>query len=451
MSSIQLKAIFKSITIFLFLFYQSSLTTATQKYNCMDSHHPGTKIFDSLVQFQRNSIEFSGKENYVAFNSTIPRLQRNDFITHDSNHIRKLVLNDKRIEIIDNGAFNELFCVKYLLLQNNLIDEIRNGSFIGLYSVEELYLNDNNIVTIDNGTFFNLKFLLKLNLSNNKIVSMAPGTFKYLKNLWELHLEVNLLRELSPSLFKDIAHLNKLFLQNNLISMPVAEDFNHLNYLDLLDLRNNGIYLFPPGFFDSFASLNDLNIAGNRLANLKGFKIDSLQRIALEDNAWHCDDLQDILNNLERNHVSVVLHKRAYETKAPAIDIGCYNATENFTAYVSTTTGLPWFKNKSTSTSPETSTESVSPNTDETTKPPMNTKGDLNVDKDAILLAVNNLKTVVVLLILIMVVFHVTDIMLRTNACDRFRRQSYSNSDRSSNQRFQFSEQSSTSLPLLIR
>lgn len=449
MSSKQMKAIIKSITVFSLLFFQSSLTVAMQKYNCQDSHHPSTKIFDSLLQFQRNSIPFSGNENFVSFNSTISRLQRNDFIAHDSNHIRKLVLNDKRIETIDNGAFNELFCVKYLLLQNNLIDEIRNGSFVGLYSVEELYLNDNNIVTLDNGTFFNLKYLLKLDLSSNKIVLLAQGSFKYLKNLWEMHLESNLLRELSYGVFKDVSHLNKLFLQNNLISTPVTADFQNLSHLDLLDIRNNGIYFLPPGIFNSLTSLSDLNIAGNRLTNLKGFEINSLQRIALEDNAWQCDDLQDILNNLQQNHISVVLHKKTYETKAPAIDIGCYNASATFTVHVSTTTGIPWFKNKSSTSSTTSALSAIPSDNDDTTKPSINSKGNLDVDKDAILLAVNNLKTVVVLLILIMVVFHVTDIMLRTNACDRFRRQAYSN--RSTNRQFQFSGQSDTSLPLLIR
>lgn len=434
----------RHILIFL-LALQISQCTNIPKYDCVDAAHTSSiRTYNSIIEYQHSNMPFDRNENYVAFNvTTIRQLKKNDFIAYDSNHIRKLFLNDKRIETIDKGTFNELFCVKYLLLQDNLIETIEAGTFHGLYSVEELYLNNNNIQNIPNGAFSYLEHLLKLDLSNNKISTVSFQAFMHLKSLWELHLEHNQISDLHFGMFIPTPHLLKLYLGNNKFS-GIPDHIAQSTNLGILDVSNNKIQHISRNLFEKLDKLTDLKLSGNQLYELD-INVPGLKRIYIENNAWQCDNLEKIVHKLFSENIEIILNKVTYTNNLTVTDLGCYRGGVTYTSVVSTTTGIPWWKLSSTTST--TSTTEKPPTT--TGAPKINDNSNdhyMSVkDKDTIISAIYDLKIVIILLVVVVVIFHVSDIIQRLNICDRYRRR-FSNSNQ-----FQFSGQSGSSLPLLLR
>lgn len=108
-------------------------------------------ICDSLVNLELLSITNSGIERI------------NSFVGLSS--LRKLVLNDNRIEVIKANMFEGLALLKELYLCENIITIIEENGFAGLSNLRELYMDSNPIESIEKGSLNGLYRLEVLELS----------------------------------------------------------------------------------------------------------------------------------------------------------------------------------------------------------------------------------------------------------------------------------------------
>ncbi|RVE57489.1 hypothetical protein OJAV_G00217030 [Oryzias javanicus] len=176
--------------------------------------------------------------------------------------LEELHLDDNSISTVgvEEGAFQEAVSLKMLFLTKNHLSSVP----IGLPDVlKELRLDENRIAVIAEEAFENVTRLERLLLDGNLLTDdgITPGTFQGLVTLRELSLARNSLTY-PPSLLPGEV-LVKLSFQENLITHIPVRAFAGLHKLEKLDVSNNQLQSLAPGVFDGLFSLRQLTVRNN--------------------------------------------------------------------------------------------------------------------------------------------------------------------------------------------
>uniref|UniRef100_A0A3Q1E9I6 Fibronectin leucine rich transmembrane protein 2 n=1 Tax=Acanthochromis polyacanthus TaxID=80966 RepID=A0A3Q1E9I6_9TELE len=176
--------------------------------------------------------------------------------------LEELHLDDNSISTVgvEEGAFREAVSLKLLFLTKNHLSSVP----IGLpEDLKELRLDENRIAVIAEEAFQNVTRLQRLLLDGNLLTDegIAPGTFQDLATLRELALARNSLTFPPPLLPSQ--SLVKLSLQENQIDQIPVAAFAGLNRLEKLDISNNQLQTLTQGVFDGLSSLKHLIVRNN--------------------------------------------------------------------------------------------------------------------------------------------------------------------------------------------
>lgn len=299
-------------------------TNATRQCKLDNSNKRVT--FSSLLEFQANSLSFDPDQstyqgNTVNFNfKSIDRLTKNSFLSFSSDSIVKIILNNKGIQAIDNGAFNGLFCLHYLELRRNNISSLTANIFNDLENLWLLDLSENAIRHISNGMIFQLLHKLKvLNLSKNVIINLNDYDFYNLTSLEILNLSYNKISIVPSDLFKSLNSLKELYLNNNNLIDIDPEKWTNLENLDELNLAGNFLTKFDPTYNFSFINLKILNVSHNSLNYLNVIalrkNLPKLEIIDINLNDWYCSDLNIIRHYLADSKITIVGDVNCSNTK----------------------------------------------------------------------------------------------------------------------------------------
>uniref|UniRef100_A0A3B4Z688 Fibronectin leucine rich transmembrane protein 2 n=1 Tax=Stegastes partitus TaxID=144197 RepID=A0A3B4Z688_9TELE len=201
-------------------------------------------------------------------NTKILHLQENNIQTISRaalaqlTQLEELHLDDNSISTVgvEEGAFREAVSLKLLFLTKNHLSSVP----IGLpEDLKELRLDENRIAVIAEEAFQNVTRLQRLLLDGNLLTDegIAPGTFQGLATLRELALARNSLTFPPPLLPSQ--SLIKLSLQENQIDQIPVAAFAGLNRLEKLDISTNQLQTLTQGVFDGLSSLRHLIVRNN--------------------------------------------------------------------------------------------------------------------------------------------------------------------------------------------
>ncbi|XP_044025689.1 leucine-rich repeat transmembrane protein FLRT2 [Siniperca chuatsi] len=201
-------------------------------------------------------------------NTRVLHLQENNIQTISKaalaqlTRLEELHLDDNSISTVgvEEGAFREAVSLKLLFLTKNHLSSVP----IGLpEDLKELRLDENRIAVIAEEAFQNVTRLQRLLLDGNLLTDegIAPGTFQDLVNLRELALARNSLTFPPPLLPSQ--SLVKLSLQENQINQIPVAAFAALNRLEKLDISSNQLQTLTQGVFDGLSSLKHLMVRNN--------------------------------------------------------------------------------------------------------------------------------------------------------------------------------------------
>lgn len=176
--------------------------------------------------------------------------------------LEELHLDDNSISTVgvEEGAFREALSLKLLFLTKNHLSSVP----IGLpEDLKELRLDENRIAVIAEEAFQNVTRLQRLLLDGNLLTDegIAPGTFHDLVTLRELALARNSLTFPPPLLPSQ--SLVKLSLQENQIDQIPVDAFAGLSRLEKLDISSNQLQTLTQGVFNSLSSLRHLMVRNN--------------------------------------------------------------------------------------------------------------------------------------------------------------------------------------------
>jgi hypothetical protein len=288
----------------------------TQATECVIPHEPKTRVFDTLVQYQANTVPFAfGKvgwqgSNVEIENLTTKKLEKNLFVTDDSSSIIALKLSDKGVVQVDDGAFYNLICLHELVLDRNNITALTKGVFDDLLKLEKLDLSDNQLKVLKSRVFGSLHNLKSLDLGKNRIKTIEGQAFVNLTSLEYLNLESNLIAEISPDVLRPLTSLQVLILDRNQLPTVQVEQWNGLDKLLNLSLTNNRLNGFYSGYNFSFPSLKSLNVSGNTLSGVNIYSMKKhmprLELIDFNGNPMLCDELQVTIGFLNQSGVKFV-------------------------------------------------------------------------------------------------------------------------------------------------
>ncbi|KAF7231373.1 leucine-rich repeat transmembrane protein FLRT2 [Nothobranchius furzeri] len=201
-------------------------------------------------------------------NTRVLHLQENNIQTISRGALAQLTkleelhLDDNSISTVgvEEGAFREALSLKLLFLTKNHLSSVP----IGLpEDLKELRLDENRIAVIAEEAFQNVTRLQRLLLDGNLLTDegIAPGTFQDLSALRELALARNSLTFPPPLLPSQ--SLVKLSLQENQIDQIPVAAFADLNRLEKLDISFNQLQTLTQGVFDGLSSLKHLMVRNN--------------------------------------------------------------------------------------------------------------------------------------------------------------------------------------------
>ncbi|XP_032404005.1 leucine-rich repeat transmembrane protein FLRT2 [Xiphophorus hellerii] len=176
--------------------------------------------------------------------------------------LEELHLDDNSISTVgvEEGAFREALSLKMLFLTKNHLSSVP----IGLPDdLKELRLDENRIAVIAEEAFQNVTRLERLLLDGNLLTDegISPGTFQDLVILRDLSLARNSLTYPPPLLPGEM--LVKLNFQENQITKIPVKALADLHRLEKLDLSNNQLQSLVTGVFDGLGSLRQLTVRNN--------------------------------------------------------------------------------------------------------------------------------------------------------------------------------------------
>ena len=146
-------------------------------------------------------------------------------------------------------------------------------------SVKCIDLNGNHIQNLHEDAISYLGSLKLLILQRNSIYNIWPGAFNGMGSLKVLDLAQNHIGVFCWDIFEPLHNLTHLYLgQNKLHDWAFTGSFDPLVSLRVLDLSDNDCETVGDHFFESFPSLQILNLIGNNLGKFV-FKSDGGERL----------------------------------------------------------------------------------------------------------------------------------------------------------------------------
>ena len=129
---------------------------------------------------------------------------------------KKLFINNKKIDTVDESAFQDMKNdLEHLHLNNNVIENIHLKVFTNMTSLRKLVLSYNCLISIENNIFEGLTNLEELEITNNQIKLIYPQALSGLSKLKRLILAHNQLQNIFPDTFNNLTELNLLVLSYN--------------------------------------------------------------------------------------------------------------------------------------------------------------------------------------------------------------------------------------------
>lgn len=176
--------------------------------------------------------------------------------------LEELYLDDNSISTVgvEEGAFQEAVSLRYLFLTKNHLSSVPIGLPADL---KELRLDENRIAVIAEEAFENVTALESLLLDGNLLIdeAIAETAFQGLVNLRTLSMARNSLTMPPSHLPTDI--LEKLNLQDNQMNEIPVMAFAGLHRLEKLDISSNQLQALTQGVFDGLLSLRQLTVRNN--------------------------------------------------------------------------------------------------------------------------------------------------------------------------------------------
>jgi len=201
-------------------------------------------------------------------------------------NLKKLSLNDCKIQSIEKGVFNSLLQLSNLYLARNEITSIENDSFLTFpfeSNILVMYLSENKLKTIGHRTFSGLSRLRLLYLDRNKIEEIEENSFRNLKYLVELDIQSNNIKIIRNEMFFDNINVEILQLYKNDIENIETIPFNTLYSLKKLYLFSNKIKTLNFGNFIHQQNLDELRLDKNEIDSFNANTFIGLKNVVLLD------------------------------------------------------------------------------------------------------------------------------------------------------------------------
>ncbi|XP_017566760.2 leucine-rich repeat transmembrane protein FLRT2 [Pygocentrus nattereri] len=214
----------------------------------------GNQLDEFPINLPKNTRVLHLQENNI---QTVSRAALGQLL-----RLEELYLDDNSISTVgvEEGAFREAISLKILFLTKNHLSSVP----IGLpEELKELRLDENRIALITEDAFENVTGLERLLLDGNLLTDegLAQRAFQGLSNLKTLSIARNSLMLPPPNL--PTKSLVKLNLQDNLMNEIPLTAFHGLHRLERLDISNNQLQSLTQGVFDGLLSLRQLTVRNN--------------------------------------------------------------------------------------------------------------------------------------------------------------------------------------------
>lgn len=200
-------------------------------------------IFKTFTELKKLLLEESG----------IKIIQPDCFV--DGRKLTFLSLRNNEIRIIPSNVFLNLSSLEEADLTKNSIELIKDNAFNGMDNLQDLQLNDNRIRFLSRWAFAGAPNIRILHLSNNEIERIDEGALR-LPKLRILYLIENKLKKLPDELFIGAPSLEMIYADRNEIT-HIGSAFNKCDKLAILSLNNNPI---QDVHLPNLASLDNLDM-----------------------------------------------------------------------------------------------------------------------------------------------------------------------------------------------
>ncbi|KAF0039487.1 hypothetical protein F2P81_007722 [Scophthalmus maximus] len=171
-------------------------------------------------------------------------------------------------------------------LSNNFIRQLHT---LVLPHLEQLDLSSNQLDLISEGAFENLARLEELNLSRNALNNNLGSNSKALQSisrLQSLDISMNGLSDDSAELYlRNKSSLNQLKMTGNALTRLSPSLFKESKGLRAITIDDNLISVIEKGTFEPLSHLEMLNLAKNNLANICDFKLHQVKYLNLSQNS----------------------------------------------------------------------------------------------------------------------------------------------------------------------
>nr|XP_057919658.1 transforming growth factor beta activator LRRC32-like [Doryrhamphus excisus] len=185
-------------------------------------------------------------------------------------YLEQLDLSGNQLELISEGAFNNLALLEELDLSgnalnnnldrnskslrslgrlksldislNNLGDEAAKLYLQNKSSLEKLRMTGNSLTTLKRNLFKESQSLRSIAIDDNLISAIDAGSFELLAKLESLHLAKNNLAHICDFKLPQVKYLN---LSRNSIQFFVTAEDNQVYNLEIIDLSHNKLLYFP--------------------------------------------------------------------------------------------------------------------------------------------------------------------------------------------------------------
>ncbi|XP_030369790.1 protein toll [Scaptodrosophila lebanonensis] len=181
-----------------------------------------------------------------------------------------------------------------LSLTNNYLNMLPAGLFKHQVNMLSLNLRRNRLTHLPDMLFDHTENLVDLNLADNLLTEISKDLFGKLTRLERLTLNNNQLKIVHPEAFAATTQLRFINLENNMIDLmggdmqsETATPFSHLEQLEVLNLRNNSIMFIYNDWKYNLLSLQELDLAYNKLSLLDYTDLQFLSRRDVSINITH--------------------------------------------------------------------------------------------------------------------------------------------------------------------
>ncbi|XP_018568503.1 toll-like receptor 7 [Anoplophora glabripennis] len=281
-----------------------------KEFNYYDSYGNGfevicqglTKEYIHLLE----NITITNEISLTIGNATLTNVSANIF--DNVHNIRYLHLENSTFTFSRmEPVFNYLRRLEHLIIINTQF-YINKYTFIGLSRLKELILDNNKLEEVEEGSFQNLPSVNYLQITNNRISDMKNLPLCELRDLRGLNLSRNIISDLREVHF--YCRKSEKTVDFNLNNADYILDVKKRDYfsvsdnsfkLTVLDLSHNNISRIEFALAD-LSNLKVLNLEGNRLVGIKQKELNSLhniEKIHLNDNAL--SDIEDKVFSNKKN------------------------------------------------------------------------------------------------------------------------------------------------------